>query len=65
MNLLAVSFFMTGCDSERAKAEFKEKQLAQLTCESSRDGRTQEELQAIGDACFRKGSYKKSTPQSW
>lgn len=63
--MLTVSCFMAGCDSDKAKAEYKAKQLAHLTCDSSRKGRTQEELQAIGDACFRKGSFKKSTPQSW
>ena len=66
MMLLAVSaFVMTGCESQQTKADSKAKQLAQLTCESSREGRNTEELQAIGDACFRKGSFKKSIPQSW
>ena len=65
LSLLTLSCLLTGCESEQAKAEYKAKQLAQLTCESSRQGRTQEELQAIGDACFRKGSVKKSKPMSW
>lgn len=66
MMLLAVAAFaMTGCESQQAKADRKAKQLAQLTCESSREGRSTEELQVIGDACFRKGSFKKSTHQSW
>jgi len=66
MMLLAVSaFVLAGCESQQTKALKKAKQLAQLTCESSREGRSTEELQAIGDACFRKGSFQKSTPQSW
>lgn len=66
MLLMGVAaFFLVGCESDQAKAESKAKQLAQLTCDSSREGRSQEELQAIGDACFRKGSFQKSTPQSW
>ncbi|MCW8452558.1 hypothetical protein [Legionella quinlivanii] len=58
-------FFLVGCENDQAKAESKAKQLAQLTCDSPREGRSQEELQAIGDSCFRKGSFQKSTPQSW
>ncbi len=67
MNLLRVSMLimacvLSGCDS----AETKQAQhLASLTCGASRDDRTKEELQAIGDACFRGGSYSKSSGKTW
>lgn len=52
---------LSGCDNAQKKAAH----LASLTCQSSRENRTQEELQAIGDACFRGGSYHKSSGMKW
>lgn len=56
---------LTGCESAETKAKKKAAHLASLTCESSRQGRSQEELQAIGDACFKRGSYTKSKSEQW
>ena len=53
---------LSGCDRSDTK---KAQQAASLTCNSSREGRTQEELQAIGNACFTGGSYSKSSGQKW
>lgn len=53
---------VSGCDSSEAK---KAQHLASLTCDSSREHRSQEELQAIGDACFRSGSFTKSSGYKW
>ncbi|HCJ4394762.1 TPA: hypothetical protein ACHYN4_000338 [Legionella pneumophila] len=53
---------LSGCNNSEAK---KAQHLASLTCESSREHRTTEELQAIGDACFRGGSYTKSSGKKW
>ena len=48
---------LTGCDSSKpAKV---------LTCQDDPTGRSKEERMAIGDACFRGGSYKKSPPMAW
>ncbi len=52
---------LIGCQSEQAKS----KHLAQLACDSSREGRSHEELQAIGDACFRHGKFIKSSGKAW
>lgn len=67
MNLLNLSMLVfacvvSGCDSAQTS---KAQNLASLTCDSSREGRTPEELQAIGDACFKGGSYSKSSGKTW
>ncbi|HAT7071650.1 TPA: hypothetical protein JAN90_02445 [Legionella pneumophila] len=59
--IIVLTAVISGCDN----AETKTKQSAFLTCNSPRDNRTQEELQAIGDACFRSGSYSKSSGKEW
>ncbi|HAT1130438.1 TPA: hypothetical protein NR353_001611 [Legionella pneumophila] len=59
--IIVLTGVLSGCDN----AETKAKHLASLTCNSPRDNRTQEELQAIGDACFRSGSYSKSSGKEW
>lgn len=56
---------LTGCESNEAKQQARLKHLASLTCESSKQGRDKEELQAIADACFKGGSYHKSSGQQW
>ncbi len=65
LGITLLACFLSGCDSADTKARKKAAHLASLTCQSSREGRTQEELQAIGDACFRGGSYTKSTGIKW
>lgn len=57
--------FLSGCQSEADKQEARQKHLASLTCQSSKEGRDKEELQAIGDACFKGGSFKKSKHMEW
>lgn len=61
---LLMTCFMSGCDSSASK-EHQAQALANLTCDSSREGRTKDELQAIGDACFRQGHYTKSSGKAW
>lgn len=61
ITFILVSSFISGCESEQAKS----KRLSQLTCDSSRAGRSQEELTAIGEACFRKGNFVKSSGKEW
>ncbi|VEG89816.1 hypothetical protein [Legionella spiritensis] len=56
---------LSGCDSAETKAMKKAKHLASLTCDSSKQGRSKEELQAIADACFKGGSYSKSSGRKW
>lgn len=56
---------IAGCDNAETKAKKKEAHLASLTCDSTKEGRTAEELQAIGDACFKKGGYTKSSGIKW
>ncbi|WP_408072892.1 hypothetical protein ACJEHO_08750 [Legionella pneumophila] len=65
LSIMVVACVLSGCDSAESKAQKKAEHLAALTCSSPREGRTQEELQAIGDACFRGGSYSKSSGQTW
>ncbi|HDO7840938.1 TPA: hypothetical protein P5J72_000331 [Legionella pneumophila] len=65
LSIMVVVCVLSGCDSAESKAQKKAEQLASLTCSSPREGRTQEELQAIGDACFRGGSYSKSSGKKW
>ena len=70
MKILTVSLallvcLLSGCDSAETKARKKIAHLASLTCESPKQGRTKEELQAIADACFKRGSYSKSSGIKW
>lgn len=65
ISIMVFAFVLSGCDSTETKAKKKAEHLASLTCDSPREGRTQEELQAIGDACFRGGSYSKSSGKKW
>lgn len=59
--LVVLVSILSGCDGGDTKVQH----LASLTCDSSRENRTKEELQAIGDACFRGGNYSKSSGQKW
>lgn len=56
---------LTGCQSEVQKQAERKKHLASLTCQSSKEGRDKEELQAIADACFKGGSFTKSKHMEW
>lgn len=56
---------LTGCQSDAEKKAERKKHLASLTCESSKEDRDKEELQAIGDACFKRGSFTKSKHMEW
>ncbi len=56
---------LSGCDNAETKAKEKAAHLASLTCDSSKENRSVEELQAIGDACFKRGSYSKSSGIKW
>lgn len=65
LSLVFLACLLSGCDSAQTKAKKKAVQLAQLTCNSAREGRTKEELKAIGEACFKQGSYSKSSGRKW
>jgi len=65
LSILVLTCVLSGCDSAETTAQKKAEHLASLTCGSSREGRTKEELQAIGDVCFRGGSYSKSSGKKW
>lgn len=65
LSIVLLACLVSGCDSAETKARNKAAHLASLTCESSKEGRTKEELQAIGDACFKRGSYSKSSGIKW
>ncbi|QIN32747.1 hypothetical protein [Legionella longbeachae] len=65
LSIMVLTCVLSGCDSAETKAQKKTEHLASLTCGSSRESRTKEELQAIGDACFRGGSYSKSSGKKW
>ncbi|MFO9571004.1 hypothetical protein SDB67_14120 [Legionella pneumophila serogroup 1] len=65
LSIMVLTCVLSGCDSAETKTQKKAEHLTSLTCDSSREGRTQEELQAIGDACFRGGSYSKSSGKKW
>ncbi|WP_367607882.1 hypothetical protein [Legionella sp. W05-934-2] len=64
-SLVLLTCLLSGCDSAETKAKKKAAHLASLTCSSSKEGRTKEELQAIADACFKGGSYTKSSGKQW
>jgi hypothetical protein len=65
LTIAILIFLLTGCDSAETRAKKKAVHLTTLTCESSREGRSTKELQAIGDACFKRGSYTKSSGKKW
>ncbi|WP_173236847.1 hypothetical protein [Legionella antarctica] len=65
LSIAILACLLSGCDSAETKAKKKAAHLASLTCESSREDRSTEELQAIGDACFKRGSYTKSSGHKW
>ncbi|WP_131794024.1 hypothetical protein [Fluoribacter gormanii] len=65
LSVALLAFLLTGCDSTEMKARKKAEYLASLTCDSSKEGRTADELQAIADACFKGGSYSKSSGKKW
>ena len=65
LSIMVFACVLSGCDSAETKARQKTEHLTSLTCDSSREGRTKEELQAIGNACFRGGSYSKSSGKQW
>ncbi|NCT57011.1 MAG: hypothetical protein GW760_04775 [Legionella sp.] len=65
VSVALVACLLSGCDSAESKARNKAAHLASLTCDSSKAGRTKEELQAIADACFKRGSYSKSSGIQW
>lgn len=62
LSMMIFACVLSGCDSAETK---NAQHLASLTCTSTREDRTKEELQAIGDACFRGGSYSKSSGKKW
>ena len=70
MKILSLSLallvgLLSGCENAETKARKKAEHLASLTCDSSKQGRSKEELQAIADACFKRGSYSKSSGTKW
>lgn len=65
LSIAILACLLSGCDSAETKAKKKAAHLTSLTCGSSREGRSTEELQAIGDACFKRGSYTKSSGYKW
>ncbi|NCT57183.1 MAG: hypothetical protein GW760_05675 [Legionella sp.] len=65
LSVALLACLLSGCDSAETKATKKAAHLASLTCDSAKAGRSQEELQAIGDACFKRGSYSKSSSIRW
>lgn len=65
LSIALLAFLLTGCDSTEMKARKKTEHLSSLTCDSSKEGRTANELQAIADACFKGGSYSKSSGTKW
>lgn len=65
LSIALLAFLLTGCGSTETKARKKAEHLASLTCDSSKENRTADELQAIADACFKGGSYSKSSGIKW
>ena len=70
MKILSLSLallvgLLSGCENAETKARKKAEHFASLTCDSSKQGRSKEELQAIADACFKRGSYSKSSGKKW
>lgn len=54
---LTLMCFLSGCE--------KPKPLKELTCADDPKGRSKAEQMAIGDACFRRGSFHKSSGHQW
>ncbi|HAU0142064.1 TPA: hypothetical protein JBE94_00325 [Legionella pneumophila] len=65
LSIMVFACLLSGCESTETKARKKSEHLASLTCDSPREGHTKEELQAIGEVCFRGGSYSKSSGKKW
>ncbi|HHZ1216509.1 hypothetical protein SDB89_13025 [Legionella pneumophila serogroup 1] len=65
LSIMVFTCLLSGCEGTETKTREKAEHLASLTCDSPREGRTKEELQVIGDACFRGGSYSKSSGKKW
>lgn len=65
LSIAFLACLLSGCDNAETKAAKQAAHLASLTCDSSKEGRTTEELQAIADACFKRGSYSKSSGIKW
>ncbi|ABQ56704.1 hypothetical protein [Legionella pneumophila] len=65
LSIMVFACLLSGCESTETKARKKSEHLASLTCDSPREGHTKEELQAIVEACFRGGSYSKSSGKKW
>ncbi|HAT8965364.1 TPA: hypothetical protein JBA93_01315 [Legionella pneumophila subsp. pneumophila] len=63
--IVLLACFLSGCESAETQERKKAEHLASLTCDSSKEGRTKEELQAIADACFKRGSFTKSSGHKW
>lgn len=63
--IVLVTCMISGCDNTANNAEKDRAHLASLTCHSSKAGRSKQELQAIADACFKQGSYTKSSGKKW
>ena len=59
--LLLITLVLPACESEQAKAA----RIAGLTCADSPEGRPLEERQAIADACFKRGTFHKSSGKTW
>lgn len=59
--IMALASLLSACESE----QMKERRLSQFTCEDSKIGRSQEELTAIAEACFRRGEFVKSSEKAW
>jgi uncharacterized protein YceK len=65
LSIALLACLLSGCDSVETKARKKAAHLASLTCDSSKEGRAKDELQSIADACFKRGSYSKSSGIKW
>lgn len=65
LTTVLIAFLLTGCDSQETKNTQTRQHLASLTCNNNKAGRSKEELQAIQDACFKAGSFHKSSGQQW
>lgn len=54
---LILTSLLSGCEQS--------KPLKELTCKDDPKGRSKAEQMAIGDACFRRGSFHKSSGRTW
>lgn len=64
-SLAIIVCVLSSCNGAESKTQKKATHLATLICNSPREALTQEEMQVIGDRCFLKGNYSKSTGQKW